>query len=86
MFAGEEMRMTLEKLISVASRALFLGAFILLAVAVGEKIVNLLGYTILQQTQYGSWRLLEFAALFVIFVIAMLLREIREELKKTKAI
>jgi hypothetical protein len=77
--------MTLEKLISVASRALFLGAFILLVVAVGEKIVNLLGYTILQQTQYSSWRLLEFAALFLIFVIAILLREIREELRKTKA-
>jgi hypothetical protein len=79
------MKMTLEKLISMASRALFLGAFILLIVAVGEKIVNLIGYTILQQTRYTSWRLLEFAALFLIFVIAILLREIREELKKSKA-
>ena len=64
---------------------LFFGAFILLVVAMGEKIANLLGYTILRQTQYTSWRLLEFAALFLIFVIAILLREIREELKKTKA-
>jgi hypothetical protein len=79
------MKMALEKLISIASRALFWGAFILLIVAVGEKIVNLLGYTILQQTRYTSWRLLEFAALSLIFVIAVSLREIREELKKTKA-
>ena len=77
--------MALEKLISIACRALFLGAFILLIVAVGEKIVNLLGYTILQETRYTSWRLLEFAALFLIFVIAILLREIREELRKKDA-
>jgi hypothetical protein len=79
------MKMVLEKLISIASRALFLGAFVLLIVAVGEKIMNLLGYTVLQQTRYTSWRLLEFAALSLIFVIAILLRQIREELKKTKA-
>ena len=77
--------MALEKLISIASRALFSGAFILLIVASTEKIMNLLGYTLLQQTQYTSWRLLEFAALFLIFVIAILLRQIRDELRKTKA-
>jgi len=76
--------MALEKLISIVSRTLFSGAFILLIVALTEKIMNLLGYTLLLQTRYTSWRLLEFAALFLIFVIAILLRQIRDELRKTK--
>jgi hypothetical protein len=74
--------MTLEKSNSMASRVLFLAAFVLLAVALVEKAVNLVGYTFVRQISTGAGRLLEFAAIFLIFVIALLLRQIREELKR----
>jgi hypothetical protein len=75
--------MTLERFNSLVSRVLFFAAFLLLAIAVGERLANLLGYTFLRQTSYAAGRLLEFAAIFLIFVIALLLRQIREELKKS---
>jgi len=70
--------MSLEKLVSSASRLFFLGAFVL-ALAVMERIVNVFGYTILQQ--YKGGRLLEFAVVLLVFVIAAQLREMTEELK-----
>ena len=73
-----------EKLISLFSRVLFLGAFVLMGLAVAERFANAAGYTILRQTSYTAGRLLEFAAIFLIFVVAILLREIREELKGSK--
>ena len=76
--------MNLEKMISIGSRILFSLSLIFLVVAVGERITNLIGYTFLRQTTYTPWRLLEFAAIFLIFVIAILLRQIREELRQPK--
>ncbi len=75
--------MSLEKLISLVSRLFFFGAFVLLALALIERIANASGYTILQQTFSGG-RLLEFAVVLLVFVIAAQLREVKEELKKTK--
>jgi hypothetical protein len=46
--------------------------------------VRFFGYTILQQT-YKPGRLLEFAAIFLIFVIALLLRQVRDALKERGA-
>jgi hypothetical protein len=57
-----------------------LGAFALLALAVLEKIANVSSYTILQM--YRGGRFLEFAVVLLIFVIAMQVRAMREELKK----
>lgn len=74
--------MSLEKLISVASRLFFLGAFLLLGLALVEKIANTSGYTILQA--YTGGRLLEYAVVLLIFVIAMQLREMREELRRKR--
>jgi hypothetical protein len=74
--------MTFEKVVSAASRLFFLGAFLLLALAVLERIANACGYTILKM--YSGGRLLEFSVVLVIFVIAMQLRAMREELKKTR--
>ena len=76
--------MNLEKIFDIGYRILFSVSLILLIAAVGERFVNLMGYTFLQQTAYSPWRLLEFAAIFVLFVIAILLRQIREELKQPK--
>jgi hypothetical protein len=72
--------MSLEKLVSIASRLFFLGAFVLLGLAVLEKVANVFGYTILQI--YRGGRLLEIAVVLLIFVIAMQIRELREELKR----
>ena len=71
--------MSLEKLMSMASRLFFLGAFVLLGLAVIERVANATGYTILQL--YRAGRLLEFAVVLLVFVIAMQLREMKEELK-----
>jgi len=74
--------MRLENLNSIASRIFFLSSLVLLVVAGSEKIVNLFGYTILQATPYGASRLLELASVLLMFVLALLLRQIREEMKK----
>jgi hypothetical protein len=75
-----EAAMDLEKLILVTSRIFFLGAYVLLGFALIERIANAFGYTVLQGFRGG--RLLEFAIVFLIFVIAIELREIREDFRK----
>jgi hypothetical protein len=74
--------MNLEKLISLASRLFFLGALGLLGLALMERIANVTGYTIMQV--YRGSRLLEFAVVLLVFVIAMELREMKEELKRKR--
>lgn len=74
--------MSLEKLISMVSRLFFLGAFVLLGLALIEKLANVAGYTILQQ--YRGGRLLDFAVVLLIFVIAMQLRQMKEDLRGRK--
>ena len=72
--------MNVDRLSGIVSRLLFAGAFLLLALAVLERISYEFGYTILRGTFTGG-RLLEIAAVILIFVIALLLRQIREALK-----
>lgn len=74
--------MNLEKLISMMSRLFFLAAFVLLGLGLIEGVANATGYTIMRQ--YRAFRLLEFAAVLLVFVIAMQLREMKEELKSRK--
>ena len=66
----------MSRLLSMINRALFVGAFVLAGLAVLEKLANVLGYTVLQGS-YEPSRLLEFAAMALLFVFALLLREIR---------
>jgi hypothetical protein len=75
--------MNIAKLNSLGSRLFFIAALVLLAIAVLERTAHVMGYTILQGA-YTAGRMLEFSALLVTFVIALLLRQIREELKKDK--
>ena len=56
-------------------RILFLGAFLVAGLAVVEKIVNFIGYTLLG-AQYNPGRLLEFSAISLLFVVVLQLREI----------
>jgi len=55
------------KLSSVMSRVLFLVAFLLAGLAVWEKLLNAFGFTMLRG--YAPSRLLEYAAVAVLFVI-----------------
>ena len=72
--------MQLEKALSLINRLFFGAAFVLMGIAVLEKLVNLNGYTILG-AHYTPGRMLEFSGILMLFVIAMLLRNIREELR-----
>lgn len=76
--------MDLEKMFGIGYRILFSLSLILLIIAATERVVNLAGYTLLRQTPYSPWRLMEFAVILILFVIAMLLRQIREELRQQK--
>ena len=66
-------------------RIFFLGSFILAGLAVVEKVMNLIGYTLLRG-RYSPGRLLEFVAIGLLFVVVLQLREINISLipKATK--
>ena len=78
--------MDLEKLNSIVYRIFFFGSFLLLAIAVLEFVLNRFGYTILLAIGegYSAGRLLQLVALLLTFVLALLVRQVREELKKAK--
>jgi hypothetical protein len=69
-----------ESLYHLFSRVFFFTALATLALVVAELLANLAGYTILRDV-YSKGRLLELAAILLVFVIAVLLRQIRDELK-----
>jgi hypothetical protein len=73
--------MNLNRLASLLNHVFAVVAFLLLALGVVEWVANVLGYTILHQA-YTAGRLVEFAAIFAIFVVALLLRQLREEIRK----
>ncbi|UCF04844.1 MAG: hypothetical protein JSV33_13100 [bacterium] len=75
--------MDLNKLNSIACRIFFFVAFVLLAVSIIEKIMNVTGHTILRGSSYTPSRFLEFAIILLIFVIALLMRQVRELLRKS---
>lgn len=64
---------------SLISRVAFVGSFVLVGLAVWERLLNLVGYSMLRG--YAPWRLLEVAAVVVLFVIALQLREIKHVLQ-----
>ena len=70
----------MQTLTSVICRILFVVSFILAGVAVWEKLANAIGYTVLRSS-IAAGRLLEFAAISLFFVVALLLREISHSLR-----
>jgi len=68
----------MTQLSSTASRVLFAAAVIMAGLAVLEKLANLAGYTLTFLGSYGPSRLLELAAVALLFVISMQLREIKQ--------
>jgi len=71
----------IEKVINIIPRIFFILAFGLFALAILEGVLDLFKWT-LSFLPYQAGRLFEFAGILLIFVIALLLRQIREELKK----
>jgi len=71
----------IDKLTSYFCRGSFVAAVLLLFVAVLEWLLRLFGYT-LNWLHYRPGRLLELAGILVLFVIVLILRQIRETLKK----
>jgi len=76
--------MDLERWSSLASRLFFSSAFALLALALVERAANALGYTVLRGV-FGGGRLLEIAAILLIFVIALQVRELKLELRRQRS-
>jgi hypothetical protein len=68
---------------SLISRLLFGIAFVLAAVAVVEKAANVAGYTLLRAS-YDPSRLLELAAVALMFVVALQLRDIRRAVQSVR--
>lgn len=66
-----------DVLTSFLNRVFFAAAFILLAIAVVDRVLTWFGYTILGSS-YTAGRMLEFAAIMLLFVMALLLRQTRD--------
>jgi len=66
----------MNRLTSIICRVLFIASFLMAGIAVWEKMANMAGFT-LTRGLYANWQLLEFAAITLLFVIALQLREIK---------
>lgn len=70
----------MKPITSILSRVLFVVSFALAGLAVWEHLARLLGYTVVRG-HYDPWRLLEYAAVALLFVIALQLRDIKMTLR-----
>jgi len=75
--------MNVEKLSHYGSRSFFVAALILFVAAVVEWVLSVVG--VMAPLSYKPGRLVEFAAMFMVPVITVLLRQIRDELRKQKS-
>jgi hypothetical protein len=73
--------MDLAQYSSIACRIGFFGAFAFLAIAVVERLANEAGFTTFLAQVAEPGRMLEYAAVLLFFVIALLLRDIKQRLK-----
>jgi len=71
--------MNIDNLYKIFSRFLFFLALAMLAVGFVEITANLLGSTVLSGAYTGG-RLVELSAALLVFVVAILLRQIRDAL------
>ncbi len=71
--------MNIDNLCKIFARFLFFLALAMLAVGFVEIAANLLGYTVLSRAYTGG-RLVELSAALLVFVVAVLLRQIRDAL------
>ena len=69
----------IDKWTSIICRVFFVIAFALLIIAIWDKFLRLFGWT-LSFVPYQPARLFELSGILMIFVLALLLRQIREKL------
>jgi len=67
---------------SIFNRLFFVAAFLLFAVGLVEKAANLFGYTVVGG-MYSAGRLFEFAGIMLLFVITLLLRDVRDRARSS---
>jgi len=72
--------MNRERIVELARRFLLWAAFALLAVSVLEKIANLTGQTMIRAA-FNPSELAWYGAMLAVFAIALLLAEVRRELR-----
>ncbi len=72
--------MNFDSVYQYVARTLFIIASAAIAVAFLERIGEFFGFSILGE-MYEAGRLLELAATLLVFVIAVLLRQVRDELR-----
>ena len=70
----------MDQITSFINRTLFVLSFVLAIVAVVEKVMNLMGYTVLGG-RYDPSQLLGYAGTGLLFVFALQLREIHHALQ-----
>ena len=70
----------MNQLSSVVSRVLFAGSFVLGLLAVMDRLMNTLGYSLVGVGEQGPRWFLEMAAFALLFVIALQLRELKHGL------
>ena len=73
--------MNYDKVASLVSRLLVLGAAALTVLGVIEGVANLFGYTLIHES-HKPIHLIELGAALTVIVIALLLRQIRDQLRK----
>ena len=76
--------MTMQNLLHNAGRLFFLGASATIVLAFMEGVAQIFGISLIAEA-YPPGRLLELAATLLIFVIAVLLREIRDTLRANQS-
>jgi hypothetical protein len=77
----QEGDVNIEQLNSVACRVGFFAGFVLLALAVLEELARMVDFTLVGQA-YTTDTFLHVGGILFVVVIALLLRQVREELKK----
>jgi hypothetical protein len=65
---------------SILSRVFFVIAFVLAGLGAWERLARLFGYTVVRG-YFDPWRLLEYSAVALLFVVALQLREIKMSLR-----
>ncbi len=73
--------MNIEKLSSIVSGIVFAVALLLMMLAVVEKFMNAVGYTIVSG-EYAPSRLLEIAAVLLLLVMVFSLKQLRNEVMR----
>lgn len=72
--------MNLDNMSAMAVRVFFYAAFALLVLAVVELALRAFGYTLVLRRNPGDY--LDYAVILLIFVVAILLRQIRDRLAR----